>query len=474
MGFKNKYGEPLIPFTSPKEVFDEWRKMSFGRPLDCSALTYEKLTGGSGIQWPCTKEHPYGKDRLFDDGKFFTDTDYCESYGHDLETGTPYTRAQYQAMNPAGRAILKSAQYKPSLEIPNEDYPLLLSTGRNVFHFHTRTKTGRARRLQQADQEPIVQISVEDAQALHVTEGEMVVVRSRRGSVELPVRIGGINDGHVFIPFHFGYWDATDGRARAANELTIGRYNVEKTDWLEYRILTNAEQWDPVSKQPMFKSGAVRIEKCVQKEAERQTMAVRSVEMRKPDAASSAGDNSNDKKPIRRMELWLGATDQALEMLRDMYVDMIPRLVHDMEIQSGLQVMRRITCEISDQFKPIIERYHESQQYGRRVAEHLRDSIFPAIGESKDPYEALAALQSLDLFLTYIEGHLTALSPESQALWDCDFIEAVKFAQKGIQRQKGWVSQHIKVKSPQTLLVPSAAAEELSGEDSRMAGQIRC
>lgn len=319
-----------------------------------------------------------------------------------------------------------------------------------------------------------MQISVEDAQALHVTEGEMVVVRSRRGSVELPVRIGGINDGHVFIPFHFGYWDATDGRARAANELTIGRYNVEKTDWLEYRILTNAEQWDPVSKQPMFKSGAVRIEKCVQKEAERQTMAVRSVEMRKPDAASSAGDNSNDKKPIRRMELWLGATDQALEMLRDMYVDMIPRLVHDMEIQSGLQVMRRITCEISDQFKPIIERYHESQQYGRRVAEHLRDSIFPAIGESKDPYEALAALQSLDLFLTYIEGHLTALSPASQALWDCDFIEAVKFAQKGIQRQKGWVSQHIKVKSPQTLLVPSAAAEELSGEDSRMAGQIRC
>jgi anaerobic selenocysteine-containing dehydrogenase len=229
MKFKNKYGEPLIPFTSPKVVFDEWRKMSFGRPLDCSELTYEKLTGGSGIQWPCTKEHPYGKDRLFDDGKFFTDTDYCESYGHDLETGTPYTKAQYQEMNPAGRAILKSAHYKPSLETPDEDYPLLLSTGRNVFHFHTRTKTGRARRLQQADQEPIVQISVEDAKALHLTEGELVIVRSRRGSVELPVRIGGINEGHVFIPFHFGYWDATDGRARAANELTIGRYNGEKT-----------------------------------------------------------------------------------------------------------------------------------------------------------------------------------------------------------------------------------------------------
>jgi hypothetical protein len=239
-------------------------------------------------------------------------------------------------------------------------------------------------------------------------------------------------------------------------------------------VLTNAEQWDPVSKQPMFKSGAVRLEKCVQKEEERQTMAVRSVEQTKPDAENSAGDTEKNKRLIRRLELWLGATDQALGMLRDIYVDVIPRLVHDMEIQAGLQVMRRITCEILDQVKPIVERYHESQQYGRRMAERLRDSIFPEIGESNDPYDALVALQSLDLFLTYIEGHLTALSPVSQALWDCDFIDAVKFAQQGIQRQKGWVNQHIKVKSPQTLLVPSAAPEELTGEDSRMAGHIRC
>ncbi|KAL2364661.1 hypothetical protein RJZ56_002427 [Blastomyces dermatitidis] len=55
---------------------------------------------------------------------------------------------------------------------------------------------------------------------------------------------------------------------------------------------------------------------------------------------------------------------------------------------------------------------------------------------------------------TYIEGHLTGLQPASMAIWDEQFVEAVSFAQSGIQRQKAWATQHVKVKSPQTLLVP--------------------
>lgn len=120
MEFKNKHGDPLIPYTTPEEVFDAWKRMSAGRPLDSTAMTYDKLTGGSGIQWPCTKEAPNGTERLFADARFYTDTDYCESYGHDLETGTPYTRAQYESLNPAGRAILKSAHYRRSFEEPDE------------------------------------------------------------------------------------------------------------------------------------------------------------------------------------------------------------------------------------------------------------------------------------------------------------------------------------------------------------------
>lgn len=222
MGFKGKDGSDLIPWSTPEQVFDAWKAMSRGRPCDYSGFSYEKLTGGSGIQWPCNTDHPNGKERLFDDGVFFTDTDYCQDYGHDLETGTPFTKVQYQSIGPAGRAVIKSCHYQAPMEEPNEEYPLRLSTGRNVYQFHTRTKTGRSKRLQGACPEPFIEISEADAAAAGVKDGEKVVARSRRGMVELPVKVGKISTGQVFIPFHFGYFDAQDDRARAANELTIG------------------------------------------------------------------------------------------------------------------------------------------------------------------------------------------------------------------------------------------------------------
>jgi anaerobic selenocysteine-containing dehydrogenase len=86
-----------------------------------------------------------------------------------------------------------------------------------------------------------VQISKEDAARYGIAEGDMVEVESRRGKVIEPARIGDIIPGHVFIPFHYGYWD-NPGRSRAANELTL-------------------TEWDPVSKQPQFKFSAVKIKK---------------------------------------------------------------------------------------------------------------------------------------------------------------------------------------------------------------------
>lgn len=129
---------------------------------------------------------------------------------------------EYEAMNPAGRAILKSAHYMPEFESVNDEYPLQLSTGRRPHHFHTRTKTGRTKELEEKDPEPFIQVSEKDAKDLEIEEGEMVVVESRRGKVELQVRVGLMAKGQTFIPFHFGYFDAKDGRARAANELTMG------------------------------------------------------------------------------------------------------------------------------------------------------------------------------------------------------------------------------------------------------------
>lgn len=87
MDFRDKDGEPLRPWTNENEAFEAWKKMSAGRPFDYTGMTYEKLTGGSGIQWPCNKENPEGTERLFTDCVFYTDIEYCESYGHDLENG---------------------------------------------------------------------------------------------------------------------------------------------------------------------------------------------------------------------------------------------------------------------------------------------------------------------------------------------------------------------------------------------------
>ena len=222
MDFRDKDGAPLMPWTTPQEVFEAWKRLSFGRPCDYSELTYDKLTGGSGIQWPCNEEYPSGKERLYDDGQFFTDTEYCESFGHDLETGTPLSKAEYQALNPCGRAILKACHYIPEPEQPSEQYPFQLSTGRNVYHFHTRTKTGRSSQLQGAFPEPIIRINEEDAERLGISHGEQIVVSSCRGKVQVKVAVGKISRGQTFMPFHFGYFDAKDDRARAANELTMG------------------------------------------------------------------------------------------------------------------------------------------------------------------------------------------------------------------------------------------------------------
>jgi anaerobic selenocysteine-containing dehydrogenase len=221
MGFKDKDDNDLLPWRTPEEVFEAWKKASAGRPCDYTGLTYDLLTGGSGIQWPCNAKSPHGTERLYSDGKFPTDLENCESFGHNPETGAPYTKAEYENLNPAGRAILKTCHYSPPIEAPDEEYPLRLSTGRQVHHLHTRTKTGRTA-LQQACPEPEVRVSEKDAADMGVCEGEMVVVRSRNGAVELRCTVGDIAEGYVFIPFHFGYWDSEDGRSRAANELTSG------------------------------------------------------------------------------------------------------------------------------------------------------------------------------------------------------------------------------------------------------------
>ncbi|MFB9993904.1 molybdopterin oxidoreductase family protein [Deinococcus oregonensis] len=247
MDFRDQDGQPLIKWNDPESAFEAWKECTRGRPCDYTGLTYQQLLAGSGIPWPVNEQHPDGTLRLYEDGVFPTHADYAETYGQDFETGAPVTAEEYRANDPQGRAMIKPSEHREPHEVPDEAYPLSLTTGRQVYHFHTRTKTGRSKALQDAAPDAFVQLSPEDAARYGIEDSDWVLVESRRGLVIERALIGNIEPGLVFIPWHYGSWD-DPSRPRAANELTL-------------------TEWDPVSKQPHFKYAAVRISKYSAQEA---------------------------------------------------------------------------------------------------------------------------------------------------------------------------------------------------------------
>ncbi len=166
LDLRDKDGRPLVKWSTPEECFDAWRECSRGRPCDYTGLSYEKLRGGSGIQWPCNEAAPDGTERLYADHVFPTFPEICEDYGHDVVTGATLSEADFRALAPNGRAILKAAEWTPPHEWAREEYPLSLTTGRTVYHFHTRTRTGRAPELQAAAPDVWAELSSADAERL--------------------------------------------------------------------------------------------------------------------------------------------------------------------------------------------------------------------------------------------------------------------------------------------------------------------
>jgi anaerobic selenocysteine-containing dehydrogenase len=235
LDLRDKDGAPLVKWSTPEEAYRAWQECSRGRPCDYSDITYERLRDGSGIQW--------GGERLYSDGVFLTEPELCEDYGHDIVVGNQLSEPEFRALNPQGRAILKPAEWTEPHEWPDEEYPLVLNTGRTIYQFHTRTKTGRAPELSAAAPDVWVELAQTDADRLGIEEGDVCEVVSPRGTVRAPARVSGIREGVVFLPFHYGSWKAEEEDApSAANELTI-------------------TQWDPVSKQPIFKTAKVRVTK---------------------------------------------------------------------------------------------------------------------------------------------------------------------------------------------------------------------
>lgn len=198
-------------FAWPDEaaVFDEYVRCTVGRLCNMSGLSHERLRRGGGIQWPA------GHARLYTDRRVAT---------------------------PDGRARFAPTPHASPAESPDEEYPVLLTTGRIADQWHTMTRTGKSGALLRGAREPMLELHPEDAAAAGVEDGDLALVRSRRGEVRLRVKlVAELARGVAFTPFHWGALNAAPG-AGAVNAATV-------------------RATDPVSRQPELKVLAVHIER---------------------------------------------------------------------------------------------------------------------------------------------------------------------------------------------------------------------
>jgi len=193
-------GAKGFDFENPAQIMDEIASLtpSYG------GISYARLESG-GLQWPCpTTDHP----------------------------GTPILHTQQFAR---GRGRFMPLEYKPPAELPDEEYPLVLTTGRRLFHFHTGTMSRKVKGLNAFMNEEKVEINPEDAANLDIADGDAIKITSRRGEVTAKAKVTTDSPpGVIFMTFHF------------AESPT--------------NILTNAAL-DPLSKIPELKVCAVRVEK---------------------------------------------------------------------------------------------------------------------------------------------------------------------------------------------------------------------
>ena len=428
MGFQDKDGALLLKWSTPEGAFDGWRDCTRGKRCDYSGLSYAKLSEGSGIQWPCNDTHPHGTERLYADHVFPTDPEVCEDFGHDLDTGAETDPERFRALQANGRAILKASDYMPPHEVPDSDYPFMLTTGRVTHHFHTRTKTGRSDALNAAAPDAFAQVSEEDAGRLGVADGDMLRLTSRRGQIVVAAKVGGILPGTVFVPFHYGYWDKP-GHPRAANELTIF-------------------EWDAVSKQPHFKYSAVRVKKAglvgtVKAAAETAVEAVAK-------AVTGAAHLLHPAKPKRtHMADYLGLLIESEGLLVRGFDQLKERYAAEPDVVSMSILLRSWSDEARTALQPFVATYGERQE---GEPEELQ-----AVLLKKRPGRAFDLLRDLhDMWLATNESliSLTALLQASQALRDEDLTAALERARQRNERQREWLMLRIRQAAPQTLVVP--------------------
>ena len=430
MGFRDKDGKPLIKWKDAEGAFDHWKGCSRGWNCDYSGLSYAKLSEGSGIQWPCNAEHPDGAERLYTDFVFATRADVCRTYGHDLETGAAIQPQEYRANDPGGRAILKPAHYQPAMEQTDDQYPLWLTTGRVVYHWHTRTKTARSKELQLAAPEPFVQINARDAQELGIREGNLVEVASRRGTVQAPAKIGDIEAGHLFIPFHYGYWDHDGDHDRAANELTL-------------------TGWDPISKQPYFKYAAVQLRKVKTISI---TKTISDVAGKVVDQVKEVTDKVMGSAHKERVHLpdYLGLLRSCHEQFIRACDAVRARHLEEPDIQAGLFKLSGFSSEAIAALQPICKRHGKNEN---KEPNELREALIPSARSGA--FGLLRDLHDLAILVCEAEMTLTIVRQAALASRDDKFLQACDHIGKQAHRQKAWLQTQIMHRSAHTLMVPS-------------------
>ncbi|MCP1716092.1 formate dehydrogenase major subunit [Methanocalculus alkaliphilus] len=201
---KMGYAEQFA-WQSAEDIFNEITSLT----PSYAGMSYERLNKPEALQWPCpAADHP----------------------------GTPilHTTA-FAPVMPDGKGLMTAITFKPPAEVPDAEYPFILTTGRSLFHWHTGGMTRRSASLDSEQPTGWIEINVDDAKALGIADNEMIIAKTRRGQINVPARVTkDIMKGVMFMPFHFAEC--------AAN------------------VLTN-DALDPISKIPEFKACAVAVEK---------------------------------------------------------------------------------------------------------------------------------------------------------------------------------------------------------------------
>ncbi|MGW2292187.1 molybdopterin-dependent oxidoreductase [Streptomyces phaeochromogenes] len=224
--------EKGFSYESAEEIFEEIKRAWNPKTgWDLRGVTYDRLRE-TPVQWPVGREdggdrNPIRYVESVDGGS--TDGD-SEGVGR-VGRGPVFPTA-------SGRAVFHARPHLPAAEMPDDDFPFVLNTGRLQHQWHTLTKTGRVAKLNRLDPGPFVEVHPEDAAVLGVAEGDRVEVASRRGRAVLPAVVTDrVQPGCLFAPFH---WNDLFGEYLSVNAVT-------------------SDAVDPVSFQPELKVCAVSV-----------------------------------------------------------------------------------------------------------------------------------------------------------------------------------------------------------------------